>query len=220
MTSGSITSWKTEGEKVGIVTYFIFVSSKITVDGDFSHEIKRCLIFGRKVMTNLDSILKSRDVNLSTKVHLIKTMVFPVIMYRCKNWIRKEVEQWRIDAFKLLCWKRLLRVHWTARSSNQSILKKFSPEYYFGHPLGKDHDAGKDWRWEEKRMTGWDGCMASPTQWTWVWVNSGSWWRTGKPGVLQSMWSQRVGHNWVTELNYIRKISVKIAFLKFWYLNQ
>ena len=111
------------------VTDFIFLDSKITADGDCSHEIQRCLLFGRKVMTNLDSILKSRDITLPTKVHLIKAMVFPVVMYGCESWTIKKAEHQRIDVFELWCWRRLLRVIWTAKRSNQSILKEISPEY-------------------------------------------------------------------------------------------
>ena len=142
MASGLITSWEIDGETVAD---FIFLGSKITADGDCSHEIKRCLLLGRKVMTNLDSILKSRGITLPTKVHLVKTMVFPVVMYQCESWTIKKAEcQW-IDAFELWCWRRLLRVPWTARRSNQSILKEISPGcsleglmlklklQYFGH---------------------------------------------------------------------------------------
>ena len=120
MASGPITSWQIDGERGETVLDFIFGGSKITADGNRSHEIKRCLLLGRKVMTNLDSILKSRDITLSTKVHLVKAMVFPVVMYRCKSWTRKKAERQRIDAFELWCWRRLLRVPWTARRSNQS----------------------------------------------------------------------------------------------------
>ena len=153
---------------------------------------------------------------MPTKVCLVRAMVFPVVMYGCKNWTIKKAECWRIE---LWCWKRLLRVPWTERRSNQSILKEISPEYskerlmlklklQYWPPdakswlTWKDPDAGKDWRREEKGKTGWDGWMTSPTQKTWVWVNSGSWWWTGRPGVLWAMGSQRVGHerlNW-TEL--------------------
>ena len=114
-------------ETVETVSDFIFLGSKITADGDCSHEIKRCLLLGRKVMTNLDSILKSRDITLSTKVHLVNAMVFPVVMYRCESWTIKKAEHRRIDSFELWCWRRLLRVSWTARRSNQSILKEISP---------------------------------------------------------------------------------------------
>ena len=142
MAIGAITSWQIDGETVAD---FIFLGSKITADGDCSHEIKRCLLLGRKVMTNLDSILKSRDITLSTKVRLVKAMVFPVVMYGCESWTVKKAECQRIDAFELWFWRRLFRVSWTARRSSQSILKEISPEYslegltlklklqYFGH---------------------------------------------------------------------------------------
>ena len=145
MASGPITSWEIDGETVETVSDFMFLGSKITVDGDCSHEIKRCLLLGRKVMTNLDSILKSRDIILPTKVHLVKAMVFPVFMYGCESWTVKKAECQGIDAFELRCWRRLLRVPWTARRSNQSILKEISPGcsleglmvklklQYFGH---------------------------------------------------------------------------------------
>ena len=143
--SSPITSWQIGGETVERVADFIFGGSKITADGDYSHEIRRRLLLGRKVMTNLDSILKSRDITLSTKVHLVKAMVFPVVMYGCESWTIKKAEHWRIDGFELWCWRRLLRVPWTARKSNQSILKEISPGcslegltlklklQYFGH---------------------------------------------------------------------------------------
>jgi len=142
MASGPITSWEIDGETV---SDFIFLGSKIIVDGDCSYEIKTCLLLGRKVMTNLDSIFKSRDITLPKKVRLVKAMVFPVLMYRCESWTVKKAECPIIDAFELWCWRRLLRVPWTARRSNQSILKEISPEYaleglmlmlklqYFGH---------------------------------------------------------------------------------------
>ena len=129
MASGSITSWKIYGETVETVSDFIFGGSKITEDGDCSHEIKRCLLLGRKVLTNLDSIFKSRDITLATKVHLVKAMAFPVVMYGCESWTMKKAECQRIDAFELWCWRRLLRVPWTARRSNQSILKEINPDY-------------------------------------------------------------------------------------------
>ena len=145
MASDSITSWQIDGETVETVADFIFLGSKITADGDCSHEMKRRLLLGRKVMTNLDSILKSRDIILSLKVYLVKAMVFPVVMCRCDSWTIKKAEHRRIDAFELWCWRRLLRVPWTTRRSNQSILKKISPGcsleglvlklnlQYFGH---------------------------------------------------------------------------------------
>ena len=143
--SGPITSWQIDWETMETVRGFIFLGSKITADGDCSHEIKRCLLLGRKAMTNLDSILKTRDITLPTKVHLVNAMVFPVVMYGCENWTIKKAERQRIDAFELWCWRRLLRVPWTARRSKLSILKEISPEYsleglmlklklqYFGH---------------------------------------------------------------------------------------
>ena len=127
MASGPITSWQIDVEAVETMTEFIFLGSKITADGDCSHEIKRCLLRGRKVMTNLDSILKSRDITLPTKVRLVKGMVFPVVMCGCESWTKKKAECRRIDAFELWCWRRLLRVPWTAGRSNQSILKEISP---------------------------------------------------------------------------------------------
>ena len=181
---------------------------KITAVGDCSHEMKRYLFLGKKTVTNLGSILKSRDITLLTKVHLVKDMVSPVVMYGRESWTLKKAECWRIDAFELWCWRKLLRVPWTARRSNQSILKEISPEYsleelmlklklqYFGHlMLGMTHWK-RPWCWERFKAggegddRGWDGWMASPTQWTWVWVNSGSWQWTRRPGVLQSMGSQ------------------------------
>ena len=127
MASGPITSWQIDGETVETVADFIILGSEITADGDCSHEIKRHLLLGRKVMTNLDSILKNRDITLQTKVHLVKAMVFPVVMYACESWTIRKAERPRIDAFELWCWRRLLRVPWTARKSKQSILKQVSP---------------------------------------------------------------------------------------------
>ena len=169
------------------------MGSKIPADDDCSQEIKRCLLLGRKVMTNLDSILKSRDITFLTKVRLVKAMVFPVVMYGCESWTVKKAEHQRIDAFELWCWRRLLRVPWTSRRSKQSILKEISPGcsleglmlklklQYFGHLMWRADSLEKLWCWEgleaggEGDDRGWDGWMASSTQWTWVWVNSGSW---------------------------------------------
>ena len=186
MASSPTTSWQIDGETVETVRDFILGGSEITADGDCSHEIKRRLLLGRKVMTNLDSILKSRDLTLPTKVHLVKAMVFPVVMYGCKSWTIEKAEHRRIDAFELWCWRRLLRITWMARRSNQSILKEISPEYSLEAELKysaeaetpifwpsdvknwliwKDPNAGKDWRHEEEGDDrGWDGWMASPTQ--------------------------------------------------------
>jgi len=131
MASGPIISWQMEEQWKWWQTLFFFLSSKIIADGDCSHEMKRCLLLGRKVMTNLDSVLKSKDITLPTKVHLIKAMVFPVVMYGCQSWTIKKAEHWSIDAFELWCWRRFLRVPWTAVRSNQSILKEISPECSF-----------------------------------------------------------------------------------------
>ena len=184
MASGLITSWQIDGETAETVTDFISGGSKITGDGDCSHEIKRCLLLERKVMTNLDSILKSRDITLPTKVHLVKAMVFPVVMYGCESWTIKKAEHQRTDAFELWCWRRLLRVPWTARRSNQSILKEISPEcsleglmlklklQYFGHLMQRTDSLEKTLmlgKIEGGRRRGWQrmrGWMASPTQWT------------------------------------------------------
>ena len=181
-------------------------------------------------MTNLDSKLKSRDITLPTKVHRVKVMVFPVVMYGCESWTIVKAERWRIDAFELRCWRRHLRVTWTARRSNQSILKEISPKYslegwcwsWNSNTLATWCEELTHWKrpwcWErlkagrrrgQQRMASpfpmsW---MASPTQWTWVWVNSGSWWWTGRPDVLQSMGLHRVGHDWMTELNWRLKES-------------
>ena len=168
-------------------------------------------------MTNLDSILKSRDITLPTKVPLVKAMVFPVAMYGWEIWTVKKAECQRIDAFELWCWRRLLRVPWTARRSNQSILKQISPGCSLeGRMLKLKLQSSCEelthwkrlWCWEGFGAGGkgddrrWDGWMASLTRWTWVWVNSGRWWWTGRPGLLQFMGLQRVGQNWATEVNW------------------
>ena len=184
-------------------------------------------------MTNLDNLLKSRDITLSTKVHLVKATVSPVVMYGCESWVIKKAECPRIDAFELWCWRRLLRVPWSARRSNHSILKEISPQYsleglmlklklqYFGHLMWRTDSFEKALmlgKIEGRRRRGWQGL----SQWTWFSVNSGSWWWTGRPGVLQSMGSQRIGHGWVTELNWTNwrvkndwvTSSYKLAFSK------
>ena len=170
MASGPITSWEIDGETVKTASDFIFLGSKITADGDCSHEIKRCLLLGRKVMTNVGSILKSRDITLPTKVHLVKAMVFPVVMYVCESWTVKKAERWRIDAFELSCWRRLLRIPWTARRSNQFILKEISPGcsleglmlklklQYFGHLMRRADSLEKTLmlgKIEGRRRKGW-----------------------------------------------------------------
>ena len=172
MVPGSITSWQRDGKQWKTMTDFIFLGSKITADGDCSHEIKRHLLLGRIAMTNLHSTLKRRDITLPTKVHLVKAMIFPVIIYRCESWTIKKGGCWRLNAFELWCWRGLLRVPWTARRSTQSVLKKstltiywkdwcwssFSWSWRILWPpngkrwlIGKVPDAGKDWRWKEKR---------------------------------------------------------------------
>ena len=197
--------------------WLYFFGSKITADGDCSHEIKRRLLLGKKVMTNLDSILQSRDITLPTKVRVVKARVFPVVMYGCESWTLKKGECQRIDVFELWCWRRLLRVPWTARRANQSILKEIiSPGcsleglmlrlklQYFGHLMGRADSLEKSQCWERLRAgreeddRGWDGWMASPTQWAWVWENFGmdrEAWSAAVHGV------QRVRHDWATELN-------------------
>ena len=175
-------------------------------------------------MTNLDSILKSRDITLQTKVCLVKAMVFLVVLYGCESWTIKKAEHRRIDAFELWCWRRLLRVSWTTRRSNQSILNEISIEYslerlmlklklqYFGHLMQITDSLKRPWCWErlnaggEGDGRGWDSWMVSPTQWTWVWVNSGNWWWTGRPDVLQSMGLQSRTwlSNWTELKSYLR----------------
>ena len=185
MASGPITSWQIDGKTMETVTNFIFGRSKTTVDRDCSHEIERCLLLGRKVMTNLDSILKSRDITFPTKIHLIKLWFFPVVMYGCESWTYREGWVPRIDAFELWCWRRLLRGPWIARRSNQSILKEICPEYsleglmlklklqYFGHLMQRTDSFEKTLMlWKLKvggEGDGWEGrgrnvWMASPTQ--------------------------------------------------------
>ena len=173
---------------------FIFLGSKITEVGDCSHEIKRRLLIGRKVMTNLDKISKSKDITLPTNVHLVKAIVFPIVMYGCESWTIMKAECQRIDAFELWCWRRLLRVPWTARRSNQSILREISPEYsleglmlklklqYFGHltwraeSLEKTVILGKIGGRKRGDDRGWDGWMPSPMWWIWVWASARIWW--------------------------------------------
>ena len=196
----------------------IFLGSKITVDGDYSHEIKRRLLLGRKVMTNLDSIFKSRDITLPTKVCLVKPTVFPVVMYGCESWTIKKAESRRIDAFEPWCWRRLVRVPWTARRSNQSILKEISPGcsleglmlklklQYFGHLMRRADSSEKTLmlgKIEGRRRRGWQRMRWLDGVTDTMDMDSGSWWWTGRPGVLQFMGLQRIRHDWVTELNWM-----------------
>ena len=193
---------------------------KITVDGDSSHKIKRCLLLGRKAMTNLYNVLKSRDVTLPTKVHLVKAMVFPIVMYGCESWTIKKVEHWRIDVVlekalesPLDC-KKIKPVKPKGNQSWIFIGRTDAEVLILRPPDAKSRLIGKDWCWARQKVggegddRGWDGWMASLTQWTWVRASSRRWWRTGKPGVLQSMGSQGVGHNlsnWITTAS-IKKV--------------
>ena len=220
MASGPITSWEIDGETVETVSDFIFLGLKITADGDCSHEIKRRLLLGRRVVTNLDSVLKSRDITLPIKVCLVKVMVLPVVLCGCECWSIKKAECRGIDAFELWCWRRLLRVPWTARRSKQSFLKEVSPGYsleglmlklklqYFGHLMRRADSLEKTLmlggigtrrRRGRQRMRWLDGITNS------MGMGLGglrSWWWTRRPGVLQFMGSQRAGHDWATELNW------------------
>ena len=184
------------------VTNFIFLGSRFTADDDCSHEIKSCLLLGRKAMTNLKNALKSRDITWPTKVCIVKTIVFPVVVYGCESWTIKKAEHQTIDAFKLWCCRRLLRVPWTVRRSNQSMLKEINSDYsleglmlkrklqYSGHlirradSLEKTLMPGKIEGRRKRGYRGWNCWMASSTQWIWVWADSERWWRTTKPGVL------------------------------------
>ena len=220
MTSGPFNSWKIYRETVETVTDFILGGFKITADGDYSHEIKRRLLIGRKVMTNLDRILKNRDITLPTKVHLVKAIVFPVVMYECEIWTIKKAEGQRIDAFELWfgedSWESFgQQGDPTSPSSRKSVLNIHWKDWYWSWSFNTVAIWFKElahlkrlWCWERLKVgeegddKWWDGWMTSLTQWTWVWVNSGCWWWTWKPGVLQSMGWQRVRCDWETELNW------------------
>ena len=221
--SGPITSWQIDGETVKTMTDFIFLSPKITEDGDCSHDIKRCLLLGRKSVTNLDSLLKSRHITLLTKIHLVKAMIFPVAMYGCESWTIKKAERQRIDDFELWCWRRRLRISWTVRRSNQSILKEISPEYsleglmklklqYFGHLmwrtdslekiliLGKIEGGGRKGQQRMRWLDGVTDSMDINFEQS-LGVGDGQE-GLGLAGRLQSIGLQRAGHDWATELNW------------------
>ena len=218
--SSSITSWWIDEEAMETVRDFILGGSKISADGDCSHEIKRHLFLWRKVLTNLESILKIRDITLPTKVHLLKAMIFPVVTYGCESWTIKKAEHRRIDAFELWCgedsWEFLgLQGDPTSQTKRKSVLNNHWKDWcwsWSSNTLATWCEEVTHWKrpwwWERLKVggegndRGWDGWMVLSNWWTWVWASSGSWWWTGKPGVLQSMVSQRVGHDWVTELTY------------------
>ena len=223
MASGSITSWQKDGETMETVTDFILGGSKITADVDCGHEIKRCSLLGRKAMTNLESILKSRDIALPTKVHLVKTIVLPAVMYGCESWTIKKAECRRIDAFELRRWRRLSRVPWTARRSNQSILKEISPEYSleelmlklkFQYLMRRTDHWKRPWCWERLKARragddrGWDGWMASLTGSTWVWASFGNGDGQGRLACC-SLWGRKEldtieGLNWTKDYKHFK----------------
>ena len=210
MASGPITSWQIDGNSMETVRDFIWGGSKITADCDCSHEFKRHLLLGRKVMTNVDSILKTRDITLPTKVHIVKAMVFSVVTYRCESWTTNKLSAEELillncgvgeDSWESIGLQEIKRVN-PKRNQSWMCIGRTDAEaetLILGHLVGRTAllKAGR-----EMNNRGWDGWMAPPIWWTWVWAGSRSWWWTGKPGMLQSMGSQRVGHNWRTELNW------------------
>ena len=233
MASGAITSWQIDGETMERARDYIFLGSKITADGDQSHEIKRCLLLGRKAMTNLDSILKSRDITLPTKVHLVKAMVFPVFTYGSESWTMEKAECWRIDAFELWCWRRLLRVPWTARRSNQSLLKEINREYSleglmlkfqsFGHLMQRTDSLEKTpvlGKTKGRRRRGWQrmGWLDSITDLTDMSLSKlqelvidREVWCPAVHGVAKN-WTK-----WATELNQYIVSTMKVRILTYFY---
>ena len=219
MASRSITSCQIEGEKVEEVTDFLSWLSKIAVGGDCSREIRRWLLLGRKFMTNLDSVLKSRDITLPTKVCIVKAMVFPVVIYSFENWTVKKAECQRIDTFELWCWektpespldrKEVKPVNlkgdqpwiFARRTDAKAEAPVFWPSDANRQHIGKVLDAGRDWGQKEKRASEDEGWTALLIEWTWIWANSGRWWGTGRPGLLQSMGLQRVMTGWLNNNN-------------------
>ena len=223
MASGPITSWEIDGGRVETVSDFIFWGSKITADGDCSHEFKRCLLLGRKTKTNLDSVLESRDITLLTKVCIVKAVIFPVVMYRCESWTRKKAELLENWCFWTMVLEKTLESPLDSKEIKPVNPKGNQPWLFIRRtdaeaeaPIlwlpevkswltGKEPEAGKYGGQEEKgtaedEMVGWHQRLNG-----WVWVNSGSWWWTGRPGVLRFMGSQRVRHNWATELNFLEE---------------
>ena len=219
MVSSPITSWQIDGETVETITDFIFLGSKITADSDCSHEIKRCLLLERKSVTTLDSILKSRDVTLPTEVHIVKAVVFRVVMYGCASQTIRKAECRRIWCFWTVVLEKTLEspldckeiqlVHPKGNESwafiGRTDVEAEAP-VNFGHLMQRTDSLEKTWCWERVKVGGegddggWDGWMASPIQKIWVWASSGSWWLTRRPGILQFMGLQRIGYNWATEL--------------------
>ena len=234
---GLITSWQIDGEIMETVTDFIFLGSKITADDDCSYEIKRRLLLGRKAMTNIDSILQSKDITLPTKVHLVKAVVFLGVIYGCEIWTIKKTWVLKNWCFWTMVLEKTLQSPLDCKEIQPVHPKGNQSWIFIGRTDAKDETnilatwceelthLKRPWCWERLKAggegddRGWDDWMASPTRWTWVWVSSGSWWWTEKPGVLLFMGSQRVGHDWATELNWYPSTEEK-TFKSTWYAHQ